>query len=88
MDLPQVISFNDCPIKVYRSFAATCHSVGNVSINEFYIFPIMLALCLMLSVTHYAQYYAGIIGGSLHTDAHTYVYTHTCNTTHNIHRNL
>ena len=25
----------------------------------------MLALCLMLSVTHYAQNYAGIIGGSL-----------------------
>ena len=28
-------------------------------------FPIMLALCLMLSVTYYAQYYAGIIGWSL-----------------------
>ena len=28
-------------------------------------FPIMLALCLMLSMTHYAQNYAGIIGGSL-----------------------
>ena len=28
------------------------------------LFPIMLALCLMLSVTHYAQNYAGIIGGS------------------------
>ena len=27
--------------------------------------PIMLALCLMLSMTHYAQIYAGIIGGSL-----------------------
>ena len=25
----------------------------------------MLALCLMLSMTHYAQNYAGIIGGSL-----------------------
>ena len=33
----------------------------NVAINVFYIFPIMLALCLMLSMTHYA----GIIGGSL-----------------------
>ena len=63
-------------------------SVVNISINEFYIFPIMLALCLMLSVTHYAQNYAVIIGGSLHTDAHTYVYTHTCNITHNVHRNL
>ena len=28
-------------------------------------FPIMLTLCLMLSVTHYAQNYAGIIGRSL-----------------------
>ena len=28
-------------------------------------FPIMLALCLMLSVTYYAQNYAGIIGWSL-----------------------
>ena len=27
--------------------------------------PIMLALCLMLSATYYAQNYAGIIGGSL-----------------------
>ena len=29
------------------------------------IFPIMLPLCLMLSVTYYAQNYAGIIGWSL-----------------------
>ena len=29
------------------------------------IFPTMLALCLMLSVTYYAQNYAGIIGWSL-----------------------
>ena len=29
------------------------------------IFPIMLALCLMLLVTYYAQNYAGIIGWSL-----------------------
>ena len=28
-------------------------------------FPIMLALCSMLSVTYYAQNYAGIIGWSL-----------------------
>ena len=28
-------------------------------------FPIMLALCLMLSMTHYAQNFAGIIGRSL-----------------------
>ena len=30
-----------------------------------FIIPIMLALCLMLSVTYYAQNYAGIIGWSL-----------------------
>ena len=29
------------------------------------MYPIMLALCLMLSVTYYAQNYAGIIGWSL-----------------------
>ena len=29
------------------------------------MFPIMLALCLMLPVTYYAQNYAGIIGWSL-----------------------
>ena len=29
------------------------------------IFPIMLAFCLMLSVTYYAQNYAGIIDWSL-----------------------
>ena len=32
---------------------------------RFYIFPIMLALCLMLSMTHYAQNYAAIIDRSL-----------------------
>ena len=37
----------------------------NIAINVFYIFPIMLELCLMLSMTHYAQKYVGIIGGSL-----------------------
>ena len=31
------------------------------------IFPIMLALCLMLSKTYYAQNYAGIIGLGLCT---------------------
>ena len=39
----------------------------NITINLFYILPIMLALCLMLSLTHYAQNYAGIIGASLPT---------------------
>ena len=34
----------------------------------FKIFPIMLALCPMLSETYYAQNYAGIIGLGLSTD--------------------
>ena len=39
----------------------------NIAINVFYIilFPIILALCLIISLTHYAQNYVGIIGGSL-----------------------
>ena len=38
----------------------------NIVINVFYILLILLALCLclMLSMTHYAQNYAGIIAGS------------------------
>ena len=38
----------------------------NIIINVFYILLIILALCicLMLSMTHYAQNYTGIIGGS------------------------
>ena len=39
--------------------------VTNIVINVLYIFAIMLALCLMLSITHHAQNHAGIIGGSL-----------------------
>ena len=46
-------------------YVATCYECRNIAINEFYIFPIMLALCLMLSVIYYAQNYAGIIGGFL-----------------------
>ena len=37
----------------------------NGLLQFFKSFPIMLALCLMLSVTYYAQNYAGIIGWSL-----------------------
>ena len=36
--------------------------INHLYSNFLKIFPIMLALCLMLSVTYYAQnYYAGII---------------------------
>ena len=43
-------------------------------------FPIMMALYLMFSMTHYAQNYAGIIGGSLPEDTFNVfcvVYLHT-----------
>ena len=46
---------NDCSIRVYQSIAAIFQ----------HIFLIMLTLCSMLSVTYYAQNYAGIIGWSL-----------------------
>ena len=36
------------------------------------ILPIMLALCLMLSATYYAQNYAGIIGASLGPASYQY----------------
>ena len=38
------------------------HKIDN---NVFYILSIMLALWLILAMTHYAHNYAGIIGGSL-----------------------
>ena len=37
----------------------------NIAIKLILQYPIILALCLMLSVTYYAQNYDGIIGGSL-----------------------
>ena len=52
-----VLMDTDCSIRVYKSFFAISK-----------IFPIMLALCLMLSVTYYAQNYAGITGWSLVLD--------------------
>ena len=44
----------------------------NVRTLHYTLFPIILTLCLMLSVTHYAQYYAGIIGWSLGQSKGTY----------------
>ena len=43
--------------------------MADILVNVFYILPIyiMLALCLMISLTHYAQNDAGIIGESLLT---------------------
>ena len=36
-----------------------------ITINLLYMIPIVLALCLMLFITHFAQNYTGTIGGSL-----------------------
>ena len=47
------LSYDDHSSRVYRSITTILH------------FPIMLALCLMLSLTHYPQTYAGIIARSL-----------------------
>ena len=58
-----VLIYNDYSIRVYRSFTTIFHKCMNTSIN---LFSYILALCLMLLTTHYAQNYAGIIGGPLH----------------------
>ena len=50
-----VLLHNDYSIRVYQSFVAI--------FQKYFLF--MLALCSMLSVTYYAQNYAGIIGWSL-----------------------
>ena len=49
--------YSDCLIRV---LSIICSNFSK-------IFPIMLALCLMLLVTYYAQNYAGIISWSLLT---------------------
>ena len=49
--------YGECSIRVYRSLL--------IFFNQ--TLPIMLALCLMLLGTYYAQNYAGIIGRSLAT---------------------
>ena len=48
-------------LEYINCFADSCHKCRNIAINEFTYF----LLCLMLSVTHCAQNYAGIIDGSL-----------------------
>ena len=58
-----------CSITVYWLFTIIFHKC--LVLLLIFIFPIMLALCLMLSMTHYAQNYASIIGGSLPQGGHT-----------------
>ena len=59
------LSHDDCSIRVYRSFTTIFHKCLKLLLIFILHFPIMLALCLMLSIIHYAQTYADIIGGSL-----------------------
>ena len=44
---------------------------GNCALHK--ILPIMLALCLMLLPSFYAQNYAGIIGSSLKLSSYSYI---------------
>ena len=55
--------------KLVPHFVPSCDFI--TILQKFYrdcfkIFPIMLALCLMLSMAYHAQNYAGIIGLGLH----------------------
>ena len=58
-------SYDDCSIRVYRSFTTIFYKCVEITINLLYVLHIMLTLCLMLLITHCAQNVAGIIGGSL-----------------------
>ena len=58
------LSYGDCSYRVYQSFTKV---FTNVLVLLILHFPIHMALCLMHSMTYYAQNYAGIIGGSLIT---------------------
>ena len=55
------LSHDDCSIRIYRSFTKIFHKCLILLWILILQYPIMLTLCLMLSMT----YYAGIIGGSL-----------------------
>ena len=59
------LSYNDCSITVHRQFATIFHKCLILLLKFILNFPIMLALCLMLSMTQYAQNNAGILGGFL-----------------------
>ena len=51
-------------LEYIKSFSANFHKHMNIAINVFHILSTILALCLMVSMIHYAQNYAGIIGGT------------------------
>ena len=48
----------NCSIRVYRSFTTIFHKCLTLLLIPILQFPIMLALWLMCSMTHYAQNYA------------------------------
>ena len=56
---------------VYQSSITNFHNSMNITFSVLYMFPIMLALCLKLSMTHYAKTYAGIIGRFLVVSYHS-----------------
>ena len=68
------LSYDDCSIRVYRSFITIFHKCLILLLIFALNFLIMLALCLMLSITHYAQNDAGIKAG--HT-RNSYIFAST-----------
>ena len=48
------LSRDDCSIRVYRSFTTIFHKCLILLLTLILQYPIMLTLCLMLSMTHYA----------------------------------
>ena len=56
---------DDCSIRVYQLFTAIFYKCLVLLLIFILHLPIMLTLCLMLLLTHYAQNYAGIISRSL-----------------------
>ena len=59
-----VQSYDDCSIRVYRSFTTIFHKLMlNIPINIYFTLPYYVGI--MPSMTHYARNYVGIIGGSL-----------------------
>ena len=54
---------NDSFIGIYWLFAAIFCKCIPIAIYIFYMFPIMVVLYLVLSVTHYAQSFADLVGG-------------------------
>ena len=59
------LSCGDSSIRVYQLFTTIFHKCLILLLTFILHFLLMLALCLMLSMTHYAKNYAGIIGKSL-----------------------